>query len=138
MSLCSGTDNRFPASVIAHESNMIWVREGSPSVGVPSRAGRVSRGFARPRRARGLWVVYLKLWSCCENLAWVQSVQRSLLPCNYFVKLHLQDTAKREAKAPPAMQARKRLHCTRALGAWILSRLSCCLLLYWSGSGMEL
>lgn len=130
--------NRFPASVIAHEGNVIWVREGSPFVGVPSRAGRVRRGFARPRHVRELWIVYLKLWSCCENLARVQSVQHSLLPCNYFLKPHLQNTAKRGAKAPPAMQARKRLHCTRALGVWILSRLSSCLLLYWSGSGMEL
>lgn len=31
----------------------------------------------------------------------------------------------------PAMQVRKCLHCTKASGVWKLSRLSCCLLLYW-------
>lgn len=73
---------RLSASVTAHEGNMIWVDEGSPSVGVPSRAGRVSGEFVRPRRASRLWIVCLKLLSCCENLAQVQSMQHSLLPCN--------------------------------------------------------
>lgn len=48
---------------------MIWVDEGSPSVGVPSRAGRESGEFARLKQASRLWIVYLKLLSCCENLS---------------------------------------------------------------------
>lgn len=60
--------NRFSASIAVHEGNVIWVDEGSPSVGVPSRAGRESGEFARPKHASRLWIVYLKLLSCCENL----------------------------------------------------------------------
>lgn len=69
---------------------MIRVGEGSPSVGVPSRAGRVGGEFARPRRASWLWIVYLELLSCCEKSGpsaeyAAQSVTLQLC----FAKLHL-------------------------------------------------
>lgn len=73
--------NRFSASIAVHEGNVIWVDEGSPSVGVPSRARRESGEFAKPEHASRLWIVYLKLLSCCENLSRVQSVQHCLLLC---------------------------------------------------------
>lgn len=83
---------------------MIRQDEGSPSVGVPSRAGRISGEFARLRRANRLWVGYLKLLSCCANLARTECAAQSVTLQLFFAKFcFVSDAAKREAKAPPTL-----------------------------------